>query len=124
MQNVLKSSILILLLTFAGQTVTPAHGQELSLQEIRTGSSCRNEIYDSSIPLPLIIFLTEECEIILGNTHITPDTKSYLVLFFIQKFNKVNTSVADRSKQNRYFHPYSTLGKTKYYVFALRKIIV
>lgn len=124
MQNVLKSSILILLLTIVGLTVKSAHGQELSLQEVRAGNSCRNEIYGISSPVSLIVFLTEECELILGNTHITPDTKSYLVLFFIQRFNKVNTSVSDSTKLNRYFHPYSTLGKTKYYVFALREIIV
>ena len=124
MQNVLKSSILILLLTFAGLSVTPASGQELPLQEIRTGGSCRHEIYDASSPVSFIAFLTEECEIILGSTHFTPDTKTYLVLFFIQRYNKDHISDSGHSKRNWYFHPYSTLGKTKYYVFALRKIIV
>ena len=115
MQNVLKSSILILLLTFAGLSVTPASGQELPLQEIRAGGSS---------PVSFIAFLTEECEIILGSTHFTPDTKTYLVLFFIQRYNKDHISDSGHSKRNWYFHPYSTLGKTKYYVFALRKIIV
>ena len=124
MQNVLKSSILILFLAVVGLTVKPAEGQELSFQEIRTGGSCRNEVLGTSSLIPFIVFLTEECEIILGSTHFTPDTKTYLVLFFIQKYNKDKITVSDHSKRNWYFHPFSTLGKTKYYVFALRKIIV
>lgn len=124
MQNVLKSSILILFLAVVGLSVTPVRGQGLSSPEIRTDGSCRDEIFGSSSLIPFIVFFTEECEIILGSTHFTPDTKTYLVLFFIQKYYKTYNPVPDNSKRDWYFHPFSTLGKTKYYVFALRKIIV
>lgn len=124
MQNVLKNSILILFLAITGLSVKSAQGQELSFQETQTGGLCRNEILDTSSMFPFIAFLMEECEIILGSTHFTPDTKTYLVLFLIQKYNKDDKTISDYSKRNCYFHPFSTLGKTKYYVFALREIIV
>ena len=73
--------------------------------------------------LIVLLFLHESCELTLGYFHVVPDSKSQLVPFFLQRNSKNNTAVA-HSKRNLYFHPYSTLGKTKYYVFALREIIV
>ena len=72
---------------------------------------------------PCYSFFHESYELSLGYSHLVPDSKSHLVPSFLQRNGKNNT-VATHAKRNLYFHPYSTLGKTKYYVFALREIIV
>jgi len=123
MLNVLKNSILIVLLVLTSSVGSQASGQELPMQEARLERKfCRNEICETSaIPL---LFMHENCELTLGFSHVVPDSKSQVVPFFLQRGNKNNHFTQNNSKRNLYFHPYSTLGKTKYYVFALRKIIV
>lgn len=123
MLNVLKNSILIVLFVLVSSSGILAKGQDLSMQEARLERKfCRNELCETST-IPLLLFLHESCELSLGYTHVVPDSKSQLVPSFLQRNGKNNTAVA-HSKRNLYFHPYSTLGKTKYYVFALREIIV
>ena len=124
MLKVLKNSILIVLLVLTGSVGSLANGQDLSLQEARLErKSYRNEVCETSA-IPLLLFMHENCELSLGYSHVVPDSKSQLVPFFLQRSNKNDISARSGSKQNLYFHPYSTLGKTKYYVFALREIIV
>ena len=123
MLNVLKNSILIVLFALVSSSGIPAQGQNLTLEKARVAHDfCRNEICEVST-VPLLLFLHESCELTLGYSHVVPDSKSHLVPFFLQRNGKNNT-VATHAKRNLYFHPYSTLGKTKYYVFALREIIV
>ena len=108
MLNVLKNSILIVLFALVSSSGIPAQGQNLTLEEARVA----HEFYRH-----------ESYELSLGYSHLVPDSKSHLVPSFLQRNGKNNT-VATHAKCNLYFHPYSTLGKTKYYVFALREIIV
>lgn len=123
MLNMLKNSILIVLFILVCSNGILAKGQNLSLEEVCLECNfCRNEICKTSA-IPLLFFFHENCELSLSYSHVVPDSKSQLVPFFGQRNNKNNITVA-LSKCNLYFHPYSTLGKTKYYVFALRKIIV
>lgn len=123
MLNVLKNSILIVLFVLVSSSGILAKGQNLSFKETCLERKfCRNEICEVST-VPLLLFFHESCELTLGYFHVVPDSKSQLVPFFLQRNSKNNTAVA-HSKRNLYFHPYSTLGKTKYYVFALREIIV
>ena len=123
MLNVLKNSILIVLFVLVSTNGTLAKGQDTSLEaSCFECSFCQNEICETST-IPLLLFLHESCELSLGCTHIIPDSKSQLIPFFLQRNSKNNITKAS-SKCNLYFHPYSTLGKTKYYVFALREIIV
>ena len=123
MLNVLKNSILIVLFVLVSSSGILAKGQNLSFNgSCLECNFCRNEICEVST-VPLLLFLHESCELTLGYFHVVPDSKSQLVPSFLQRNSKNNTAVA-HSKRNLYFHPYSTLGKTKYYVFALRKIIV
>ena len=124
MLNMLKNSILIVLLVLTGSVGSLANGQDVSLQEARLErKSCRNEVCETSA-IPMLLFMHENCELSLGFTHVVPDSKSQLVPFFLQRDNKNGLLARNSFKRNLYFHPYSTLGKTKYYVFALRKIIV
>ena len=114
MLNVLKNSILIVLFVLVSSSGILAKGQNPSFNgSCLECNFCRNEICEVST-VPLLLFLHESCELTLGYSHVVPDSKSQLVPSFLQR----------NSKNNLYFHPYSTLGKTKYYVFALRKIIV
>ena len=121
MLNVLKNSILIVLFVLVSSSGILAKGQNLSFKETCLERKfCRNEICEVST-VPLLLFFHESCELTLGYSHVVPDSKSQLVPSFLQRNSKNNTAVA-HSKRN--LHPYSTLGKTKYYVFALREIIV
>ena len=120
----LKNSILIVLLVLTGSIGFLANGQDLSMQEARLErKSCRDEIRETS-EIPPLLFMHENCELSLGYSHVVPDSKSYLMPYFLQRGNKNGHLTRNRSERNLYFHPYSTLDKTKYYVFALRKIIV
>lgn len=107
----------------AGSSGMLAKGQDLSLEEARLERKfCRDDIREMTT-IPLLLFLHESGEFSLGYSHIVPDSKLQLVPSYLQRYSK-NNSVAVPSKRDHYFHPYSTLGKTKYYVFALREIIV
>lgn len=124
MQNVLKCSILFLLLTFVGMAVVPAQGRDMSARVGRVErDGGRNEVGGAS-SIPLILLLSESCEIVPGCSHMAPDSKMYLVLYYLLRSHKNNAVVSECTRRGCYFHPYSTLGKTKYYVFALREIIV
>lgn len=123
MLNVLKNSILIVLFALVSSSGIPAQGQNLTLEEARVAHEFyRNETCEAAT-IPLLLFFHESYELSLGYSHLVPDSKSHLVPSFLQRNGKNNT-VATHAKCNLYFHPYSTLGKTKYYVFALREIIV
>lgn len=123
MLNALKNSILILLFVLTSSILTPVNGQNPSIQEARTErGTCRSEL--NEIPsIPLILLLRESGELPVGCSHLNTDSKSYLLLH-LRTRNIKKQDTTDRFKRNLYFHPFSTLGKTKYYVFALRKIIV
>ena len=115
MLNVLKNSILIVLFALVSSSGIPAQGQNLTLEEARVAHEFyRNETCEAAT-IPLLLFFHESYELSLGYSHLVPS--------FLQRNGKNNT-VATHAKCNLYFHPYSTLGKTKYYVFALREIIV
>ena len=122
MLNVLKNSILIVLFTLVCSNGALAKGQNWSLKEARTEHKLCRETCETPT-IPLLLFFNESYELSLGYTHVVPDSKSQLVPSFLQRNSKNDTTEA-RSKCNSYVHPYPTLGKTKYYVFALRKIIV
>ena len=123
MLNVLKNSILIVLFTLVSSSGIPAQGQNLTLEKARVAHEFhRNETCEAAT-IPLLLFFHESYELSLGCSHVVPDSKSHLVPSFLQRNCKNNAAVV-HAKRNLYFHPYSTLGKTKYYVFALRKIIV
>ena len=112
MLNVLKNSILIVLFVLISSSGILAKGQNLSFNgSCLECNFCRNEICEVST-IPLLLFLHESCELTLGDFHVVPDSKSQLVPFFLQRNSKNNTAVA-HSKRNLYFHPYTTLGKTK-----------
>lgn len=122
MLNVLKNSILIVLFALVSSSGIPAQGQNLTLEEAHVAHEFyRNETCEAAT-IPLLLFFHESYELSLGYSHLVPDSKSHLVPSFLQRNGKNNT-VATHAKRNLYFHPYSTLGKTKYYVFALREII-
>lgn len=124
MLNVLKNSILIVLLVLISSVGSQTSGQKLSMQEARLERKfCRNKICETSA-IPLSLFMHENRKLSLGFSHVLPDSKSQLMPFFLQRGNNNNHFPKNSSIRNLYFHPYSTLGKTKYYVFALRKIIV
>lgn len=124
MQNVLKNGILILLLVLTGSIVIPVKGQNISLQEVRIErTSSRSEI--SKTPsIPLILLLNQNCELPIGISSIGGDSKILPHLSILQRNNKNNEVQSNNLIHNLYFHPFSTLEKTKYYVFALREIIV
>lgn len=123
MLNVLKNSILIVLFVLVSSSGILAKGQNLSFKATCLEPEfCQHKIREAST-IPLLLFLHESCELSLGYSHVVPASKSQLVPSFLQRNSKNNTAVT-HSKRNLYFHPYSTLGKTKYYVFALREIIV
>ena len=123
MLSVLKNSILLVLFALVSSSGIPAQGQNLTLEEARVAHEfSRNEPCEAAT-IPLLLFFHESYELSLGYSHLVPDSKSHLVPSFLQRNGKNNT-VATHAKCNLYFHPYSTLGKTKYYVFALREIIV
>lgn len=123
MLNVLKNSILIVLFTLVSSSGIPAQGQNLTLEEARLAHEFYQNETCETATIPLLLFFHESYELSLGCSHVVPDSKSHLVPSFLQRNGKNNAAVV-HAKRNLYFHPYSTLGKTKYYVFALREIIV
>ena len=120
----LKNSILIVLFALIGIGGIMIPKQHPVSKDAYLGDKfCQNEICDNS-KNAILLFLQENCEYSLGYSHIVPDSKSQLLRFLLLKNNNKSNIIERPLKRNLYFHPYSTLGKTKYYVFALREIIV
>ena len=123
MRNLLKYSLLtlsILLMNGSSQAISAQP------EVLRESYAAQTTLRQASIE---ILHLLEAIssyfgEAPLGNTHITSDLKSYIHHLFHAKYAKNITQSLAPFNLNRYFHPYSTLNKTKYYVFALRKIII
>lgn len=123
MRNLLKYSLLTLILLLMNGSSQLISAQPEVLKESYAAQATLRQASTE------ILYLLEALssyfgEVPLGNTHITSDLKSYVHHLFHAKYAKNIVPPLASFNSNRYFHPYSTLNKTKYYVFALRKIII
>ena len=125
MLKVLIHNILLitLMLSLTGESI----GQHThSRAKIPPVSIPEQQVYSSTQATVFMLLLQQNSDMVSTTAHsnIAPGIRSYLLPIVFLHSNKAKKFPFLHFLPDWYFHPYSTLGKTKYYVFALGEIIV
>lgn len=122
MRKILFYNILIIILMFSlsGEGIG---SERYAFPDISQVKSTEQQVYlFSTTTKNILSLLDNSAELIPGCLHVTADSKTYIILLAVLRFCKDYPKPPVHFSPNWYFHPYSTLGKTKYYVFASVKL--
>lgn len=123
MRKVLCYNILIIILVFL--LPNKGSGNERYIHpDISDLKNTEQQVCFSSTTTNLFSLFENNAELIPGCIHVTADSKTYIILSIVSRYSKDFPQPSMHLSPDLYFHPYPTLGKTKYYVFALGEIIV
>lgn len=114
--------IIILMLSRPGESIGIERYTRPDISHVKNTE--QQVFFSSATTTDLLSLLENRAELIPGCLHVTTDSKTYIILLAIVRHCKDFPKPPVHFSPDWYFHPYSTLGKTKYYVFALGEIIV